>query len=124
MSLKYPWQRLALLPRASKQIILMLSDCVLLLLSAYLAFVIRLGFVFVPNEGQTFLIFIAPVLAIPVLSGSGFIAPSSAISPNVRFGRFFRPLPLRRFSGLRSSFLWNSTAVPACRARFRCFTGF
>ncbi len=66
MSLKYPWQRLALLPRASKQIILMLSDCVLLLLSAYLAFVIRLGFVFVPNEGQTFLIFIAPVLAIPV----------------------------------------------------------
>ena len=66
MSLKYPWQRLALLPRASKQIILMLSDCILLLLSAYLAFVIRLGIVFVPNEGQTFLIFIAPVLAIPV----------------------------------------------------------
>ncbi|OOC59776.1 polysaccharide biosynthesis protein [Brucella intermedia] len=66
MSLKYPWQRLALLPRASKQIILMLSDCALLLLSAYTAFVIRLGFVFVPNEGQTFLIFIAPVLAIPV----------------------------------------------------------
>lgn len=66
MSLKYPWQRLALLPRASKQIILMLSDCALLLLSAYIAFVIRLGFVFVPNEGQTFLIFIAPVLAIPV----------------------------------------------------------
>ncbi len=66
MSLKYPWQKLALLPRASKQIILMLSDCIFLLLSAYLAFVMRLGFVFVPNQGQTFLILIAPVLAIPV----------------------------------------------------------
>ncbi|MBB5703444.1 FlaA1/EpsC-like NDP-sugar epimerase [Ochrobactrum daejeonense] len=66
MSLKYPWQRLALLPRASKQVILVLSDCVLLLLSAYLAFVIRLGFVFAPNRAQTFLIFIAPILAIPV----------------------------------------------------------
>lgn len=49
MSLKYPWQRLALLPRISKQIILVLSDCLLLLASAYLAFVVRFGFVFVPN---------------------------------------------------------------------------
>ncbi|MBC2884652.1 polysaccharide biosynthesis protein [Ochrobactrum sp. CM-21-5] len=66
MSLKYPWQRLALLSRVSKQIILMLSDCALLLLSAYLAFVIRLGFVFAPNSAQLFLIFIAPILAVPV----------------------------------------------------------
>lgn len=66
MSLRYPWQRLALLPRITKQIILMLSDCVLLLLSAYLAFVIRLGFVFAPNNAQLFLIIIAPILAVPV----------------------------------------------------------
>lgn len=66
MSLRYPWQRLALLPRLTKQIILMLSDCVLLLLSAYLAFVIRLGFVFTPSKAQLFLIVIAPMLTVPV----------------------------------------------------------
>ncbi|MDH7784877.1 FlaA1/EpsC-like NDP-sugar epimerase [Ochrobactrum sp. 19YEA23] len=66
MSLRFPWQRLALLPRITKQIILMLSDCVLLLLSAYLAFVIRLGFVFTPSKAQLFLIMIAPILTVPV----------------------------------------------------------
>ncbi|WP_435656745.1 polysaccharide biosynthesis protein [Brucella pituitosa] len=66
MSFRYPWQRLALLPRIGKQIILLLSDCLLLLLSAYLAFVMRLGFVFVPTQTQIFLIAIAPALAIPV----------------------------------------------------------
>ncbi|RRD25658.1 polysaccharide biosynthesis protein [Brucellaceae bacterium VT-16-1752] len=66
MSLRYAWQRLALLPRLTKQIILMLSDCVLLLLSAYLAFVIRLGFVFTPSKAQLFLIIIAPMLTVPV----------------------------------------------------------
>lgn len=44
----------------------MLSDCVLLLLSAYLAFVIRLGFVFTPSKAQLFLIIIAPILTVPV----------------------------------------------------------
>lgn len=66
MSFRYPWQRLALLPRVGKQIILLLSDCLLLLLSAYLAFVMRLGFVFIPTQTQIFLIAIAPALAIPV----------------------------------------------------------
>lgn len=66
MSLNYPWQKLAMLPRVTKQIILMLSDCVLLLLSAYLAFVIRLGFVFAPGQIQLFLIVVAPILAIPI----------------------------------------------------------
>jgi len=66
MSLRTSWQRLALLPRFGKQIILLLSDCILLLLSAYLAFVMRLGFVFVPTQTQLFLIAIAPFLAIPV----------------------------------------------------------
>lgn len=66
MSVKYPWQRLALLPRFGKQIILLLSDSLLLLVSAYLAFVMRLGFVFVPTPTQIFLIAIAPALAIPV----------------------------------------------------------
>ncbi|SPL64769.1 polysaccharide biosynthesis protein [Ochrobactrum soli] len=66
MSLRYPWQRLALLPRLTKQIILMLSDCVLLFLSAYLAFVIRLGVVFTPSKAQLFLIIIAPMLTVPV----------------------------------------------------------
>lgn len=66
MSFRYPWQRLALLPRFGKQIILLFSDCILLLLSAYLAFVMRLGFVFVPTQTQIFLIGIAPALAIPV----------------------------------------------------------
>jgi len=66
MSLRTSWQRLALLPRFGKQIILLLSDCILLLLSAYLAFVMRLGFVFVPTQTQLFLIAVAPFLAIPV----------------------------------------------------------
>lgn len=66
MSLRYPWQRLALLPRFSKQIILMLSDCILLLLSAYLAFSLRFGFGFSPTNTQLFLIGITPFLAVPV----------------------------------------------------------
>lgn len=66
MSLKYPWQRLAFLPRFTKQVILVVSDCILLALSAYLAFVVRLGFVFTPSRAQLFLILIAPLLAVPV----------------------------------------------------------
>ncbi len=66
MNFRSPWQRLALLPRFGKQIILLLSDCMLLLLSAYLAFVMRLGFVFIPTPTQVFLIAVAPLLAVPV----------------------------------------------------------
>ncbi|MCL7999023.1 polysaccharide biosynthesis protein [Brucella sp. 21LCYQ03] len=66
MNVSSPWQRLSNLPRLGKQIILLLTDCALLLLSAYLAFVMRLGFVFVPSHAQLFLIVIAPVLGIPV----------------------------------------------------------
>ncbi|MFC4626059.1 polysaccharide biosynthesis protein [Daeguia caeni] len=66
MSLKYPWQRLAFLPRFTKQLILVVSDCILLALSAYFAFVVRLGFVFTPNRAQLFLILVAPLLAVPV----------------------------------------------------------
>jgi len=61
-----PWGKLALLPRRCKQIILLLSDVAFLLLAAYLAFVIRLGFLFVPTKAQLFLIGIAPFLAVPV----------------------------------------------------------
>lgn len=61
-----PWEKLALLPRRCKQIILLLSDVAFLLLAAYFAFVIRLGFLFVPTKAQLFLIGIAPFLAIPV----------------------------------------------------------
>ena len=66
MNLNSQWQTLAGLPRLSKQIILLISDCLILLLSAYLAFVMRLGFVFVPSHAQFFLIIIAPLLGIPV----------------------------------------------------------
>ncbi len=66
MRLKYPWQKLALLPRIGKQVILMVSDCLLLLISAYVAFAIRLGFLFQPSQAQLFLILVAPMLAVPV----------------------------------------------------------
>ncbi|PRD45986.1 polysaccharide biosynthesis protein [Phyllobacterium phragmitis] len=58
--------KLSLLPRFSKQLILVSADFVILLLSVYLAYVLRLGFVFTPNSAQCLLMLTAPVLAIPV----------------------------------------------------------
>ncbi|MBB2970077.1 nucleoside-diphosphate sugar epimerase/dehydratase [Mesorhizobium sp. RMAD-H1] len=58
--------KLSLLPRFSKQLILASADFVLLLVSVYLAYVLRLGFVFTPNWAQCLLMLAAPVLAIPV----------------------------------------------------------
>lgn len=59
-------KKIAKLPRRTKQIILVLTDCALLLISAYAAFVLRLGFIFEPNQSQVFLILLVPVLALPV----------------------------------------------------------
>ncbi len=124
MSFRYPWRRLALLPRIGKQIILLLSDCLLLLLSAYLAFVMRLGFVFVPTQTQIFLIAIAPLLRslslfVLVFIGQLFVIWLSGLS-----GRSFRLQPLQRSSGWRWFSLWNHMAGLVCRVLFRFSTGF
>lgn len=58
--------RLALLPRFSKQLILFAIDVICLLLSVYLAYVLRLGVLFTPNWGQCLLMLAAPVLTVPV----------------------------------------------------------
>ncbi|MGU3574717.1 polysaccharide biosynthesis protein [Brucellaceae bacterium C25G] len=52
--------------RTTKQLILAVTDCTLLLLSAYLAFFLRLGFPWQPNHSQITLIIIIPFIAIPV----------------------------------------------------------
>jgi FlaA1/EpsC-like NDP-sugar epimerase len=57
---------LVMLPRLSKQIILVISDFGSLFLSVYLAYVLRLGVVFTPNGAQCLLMLAAPVLAVPV----------------------------------------------------------
>lgn len=66
MSFRYLSDKVAVLPRSTKQIILVFSDIILLFLASYLAFVLRLGFVFSPSFAQLALMAIAPVLAIPV----------------------------------------------------------
>jgi hypothetical protein len=63
--------KLSLLPRFSKQLILAGADFVILLLSVYFAYVLRLGFVFTPNGAQCLLMLAAPVLAIPVFQRFG-----------------------------------------------------
>ncbi|WP_374829916.1 polysaccharide biosynthesis protein [Paenochrobactrum pullorum] len=59
-------KKAAKLPRRTKQLILASTDCVILLISAYTAFVLRLGIVFQPNQSQLFLILLVPALALPI----------------------------------------------------------
>ncbi|WP_210307021.1 polysaccharide biosynthesis protein [Paenochrobactrum gallinarii] len=59
-------KNIAKLPRRTKQLILISTDCILLLFSAYLAFAIRFSFFFQPNHSQLFLIFLVPAIALPV----------------------------------------------------------
>lgn len=58
--------RLSALPRAAKQIILIAFDCVALVSVLWLSFSIRLGADFTPTLAHWALIFVAPLLAIPV----------------------------------------------------------
>ncbi|WP_343802926.1 nucleoside-diphosphate sugar epimerase/dehydratase [Paenochrobactrum glaciei] len=57
---------MAQLERRTKQLILAITDCLLLLISAYLAFSLRLGFPFQPNQSQLLLMITVPFLALPV----------------------------------------------------------
>lgn len=66
MNFRASCRKLALLPRSAKQIVLVCSDFVLLLFSAYLAYVLRLGYMFTPNLAQAILMLLAPALAAPV----------------------------------------------------------
>ena len=54
------------LSRSAKQSIMMLTDTVLLLTAVWLAYVLRLGLIFWPNEKQWLLFFIVPILTLPV----------------------------------------------------------
>ncbi|RCS23340.1 polysaccharide biosynthesis protein [Phyllobacterium salinisoli] len=82
--------KISLLPRFSKQVILVSADFLVLLLSVYLAYVLRLGFLFTPNWNQCLLMLTAPFLAIPVFLRFGLYRaiirylPERAIWPIVQ----------------------------------------
>jgi FlaA1/EpsC-like NDP-sugar epimerase len=59
------------LSRLQKQLIVMVVDVFSLLLAIWLAYVLRLGTLFVPNEQQLFLFFLVPLIAIPVFIKMG-----------------------------------------------------
>lgn len=58
--------RLAQLPRFTKQLITLGVDVVMLLLGVYFAYVLRYGFLFIPNSKQIILMLVAPLVAVPV----------------------------------------------------------
>lgn len=58
--------RLAQLPRFTKQLITLGVDVVMLLLGVYFAYVLRYGFLFIPNSKQIILMIVAPLVAVPV----------------------------------------------------------
>ena len=59
-------QQLESLSRPIKQALMMLTDTVLLLMAVWLAYVLRLGLLFWPNEKQWSLFFVVPILTLPV----------------------------------------------------------
>lgn len=59
-------RRIAGLPRFIKQLITLAVDITLLLLGVYVAYVLRYGFLFVPNPKQILLMLAAPLIAVPV----------------------------------------------------------
>lgn len=58
--------RIARLPRFTKQFITLCVDVVMLLLGVYIAYVLRYGFLFIPNFKQIILMLAAPLVAVPV----------------------------------------------------------
>lgn len=64
-------QKLVNLSRPAKQILMLLSDAVLLVFSVWAAYCLRLGEIFIPNDQQLALMFAAPVIAVPVFIKMG-----------------------------------------------------
>jgi len=59
-------QKLISLPRIKKQLILFFLDCFLLIFALFLSFFLRLGLWYLPSNELLLLIFISPVVAIPI----------------------------------------------------------
>ncbi|HWD12918.1 nucleoside-diphosphate sugar epimerase/dehydratase [Pseudochrobactrum sp. sp1633] len=59
-------RRIAQLPRFVKQLTMLGVDVGMLLLGVYLAYVLRYGFLFLPNTKQILLMLAAPLVAVPV----------------------------------------------------------
>ncbi|MDR0253426.1 MAG: polysaccharide biosynthesis protein [Brucellaceae bacterium] len=59
-------KRIAQLPRTMKQLIMLGVDVAILWAGVYFAYVLRYGFLFVPNTKQILLILVAPLVAVPV----------------------------------------------------------
>jgi FlaA1/EpsC-like NDP-sugar epimerase len=64
-------QKLVSLSRSVKQILMLLTDSILLVFSVWAAYCLRLGEVFIPNYQQLALMFAAPVIAVPVFIKMG-----------------------------------------------------
>jgi FlaA1/EpsC-like NDP-sugar epimerase len=63
--------RLLALPRRQKQVLIASADIVVLELTLWLAFVLRLDAVFVPHEGTLLLFALAPIIALPAFARLG-----------------------------------------------------
>jgi len=103
--------KLSLLPRFSKQLILAGADFVILLLSVYFAYVLRLGFVFTPNGAQCLLMLAAPVLAIPVFLRFGLYRAIIRYLPERAIWPIFQATAIASLFWVTLVFLTEMTGV-------------
>jgi FlaA1/EpsC-like NDP-sugar epimerase len=66
------FQSLLNLPRKIKQAIIMIFDSLALIISLFLAFLIRLGYIYYPDDKLAVLIFCSPIIALPIFFRFGF----------------------------------------------------
>lgn len=102
-------QRIAELPRFIKQLITLGVDVTVLLLGVYFAYVLRYGFLFLPNTKQLLLMLAAPLVAIPVFIRYGLYRAVIRYLPEKAIWSIFQATAIAALLWVALAFLTEMT---------------
>ncbi len=102
-------RRIAGLPRFVKQLIMLGMDVTLLLLGVYVAYVLRYGFLFVPNIKQILLMLVAPLVAVPVFIRYGLYRSVIRYLPEKAIWSIFQATAIAALLWVAVAFLTEMT---------------
>ncbi len=102
-------RRIAGLPRFIKQLIMLGMDVTLLLLGVYVAYVLRYGFLFVPNIKQILLMLVAPLVAVPVFIRYGLYRSVIRYLPEKAIWSIFQATAIAALLWVAVAFLTEMT---------------
>lgn len=102
-------KKLAQLPRFVKQLIILGVDVSILLLGVYFAYVLRYGFIFMPNDKQILLMLAAPLVAVPVFIRYGLYRAVIRYLPEKAIWSIFQATAIAALLWVALAFLTEMT---------------